>query len=200
MKLTSRWPGTQKHPGAAHMPYHKVRSADSPYVHWHPYPTYSPTWPPIRSVQSPPRNSRHEEVITTLSRYVHRFAWLTTSATMRDTPSAVSEQASVGSGKMKGHGIIRTLRKVADEADAVLLVLDAHDTNRGRGKLVEEQVRGGGHAARVRAQQHWCVIVCLHPHTQPPPCVLYSSFHLGSAPTLLHRGLQRSLRIYELKN
>ncbi|KAH8985054.1 hypothetical protein EDB86DRAFT_2393179 [Lactarius hatsudake] len=89
------------------------------------------------------------------------LARLTASATMRDTPSAVSEQASVGSGKMKGHRI-RTL-------DAVLLVLYAHDTNRGRGKLVEEQVRGGGHAARVRAQQDWCVIVCLHPHTQPPP-------------------------------
>ncbi|KAH9012270.1 hypothetical protein EDB84DRAFT_1680745 [Lactarius hengduanensis] len=73
---------------------------------------------------------------------------------MRDTPSAVSEQASVGSGNMKGHDI-RTLRKVADEADAVLLVLDAHNTNRGRGELVEERVRGRGHAARVCAQQDW---------------------------------------------
>ncbi|KAH9168543.1 hypothetical protein EDB89DRAFT_2231771 [Lactarius sanguifluus] len=53
--------------------------------------------------------------------------------------SEQTQEASVGSGKMKGHGI-RTLRKVADEADAVLLVLDAHDTNRGRGNLVEEQV------------------------------------------------------------
>ncbi|KAH9027383.1 hypothetical protein EDB85DRAFT_1892968 [Lactarius pseudohatsudake] len=82
------------------------------------------------------------------------LAWLTASATMRDTPSAVSEQASVGSGRMKRHDI-RTLRKVSDEADAVLLVLDAHNTNRGRGKLVEERVRGGGHAARVCAQQDW---------------------------------------------
>ncbi|KAH8979750.1 hypothetical protein EDB92DRAFT_1954696 [Lactarius akahatsu] len=60
------------------------------------------------------------------------------SAIMRDTLSAVLERLSVGSGKMKGHYIC-SLRTVADEADVVLLVLDAHDTNRGRGKLVEEQ-------------------------------------------------------------
>ncbi|KAH9005414.1 hypothetical protein EDB86DRAFT_2825073 [Lactarius hatsudake] len=43
----------------------------------------------------------------------------------------------------------RTLCKVVDEADIVLFVPDAHDTNRDRGKLEEEQVRGGGQAARA---------------------------------------------------
>ncbi|KAH9027385.1 hypothetical protein EDB85DRAFT_2276675, partial [Lactarius pseudohatsudake] len=33
MRLTSRWPGTQKHPGAAHIPHHRVRSADTPICH-----------------------------------------------------------------------------------------------------------------------------------------------------------------------
>ncbi|KAI9433143.1 hypothetical protein H4582DRAFT_2061190 [Lactarius indigo] len=44
------------------------------------------------------------------------LAWLTASGVIHDIPSTVSEQASVGSGKMKGHHI-RALRKVADEAD-----------------------------------------------------------------------------------
>ncbi|KAH9169764.1 hypothetical protein EDB89DRAFT_2072615 [Lactarius sanguifluus] len=46
---------------------------------------------------------------------------------IRDIPSDVSGRASVASGKMKGHCIC-TLRKVADQTDAMLLVLDAHDT------------------------------------------------------------------------
>ncbi|KAH8985064.1 hypothetical protein EDB86DRAFT_2833282 [Lactarius hatsudake] len=65
-------------------------------------------------------------------------SWLA-SAIMHTIPSAVSDQASVGGGKMKGN-YIRTLRRVTDETDVVLLVLDSHD-DRGRGKLVEEQAR-----------------------------------------------------------
>ncbi|KAH9027392.1 hypothetical protein EDB85DRAFT_1892973 [Lactarius pseudohatsudake] len=46
---------------------------------------------------------------------------------------------------MKGHYVC-TLRKVSDEADAMLP---------GRGKLIEEQVQVGEQAARVHAQQDW---------------------------------------------
>ncbi|KAH8979263.1 hypothetical protein EDB92DRAFT_393152 [Lactarius akahatsu] len=49
------------------------------------------------------------------------------SSPIRDIPSDVSGRASAASGKTKGH-CIRTLRKVADQTDAVLLVLDARDT------------------------------------------------------------------------
>ncbi|KAH9169739.1 hypothetical protein EDB89DRAFT_2072597 [Lactarius sanguifluus] len=44
---------------------------------------------------------------------------------MRDIPPTVPEQVSVRNGKMKGHDI-RTLRKVANEANAVLLVDDTN--------------------------------------------------------------------------
>lgn len=58
---------------------------------------------------------------------------------MRDTMSAVLEQVSVGSGGIKENSqcdYIRALRKVADGADIVLLVLDA-----GPRQLVGEKVR-----------------------------------------------------------
>ncbi|KAH9169667.1 hypothetical protein EDB89DRAFT_2072778 [Lactarius sanguifluus] len=85
-----------------------------------------------------PRDPRYKDVMTTSELTLSSLAWLTASAAMRDTPSVVSERLSVGSGKMKGHYIC-SLRKVADEADVVLLALDTHDTNRGRGMLTEEQ-------------------------------------------------------------
>ncbi|KAH9017941.1 hypothetical protein EDB85DRAFT_646727 [Lactarius pseudohatsudake] len=59
---------------------------------------------------------------------------------MRETMSAVSEQVSVGSGGIKEKSqcdYIRALRRVADGADIVLLVLDA-----GPRQLVGEKVRG----------------------------------------------------------
>jgi len=64
------------------------------------------------------------------------------------------EQAPVGSDNVKEQlrwDYICTLHKVVDEADVVLLVLDAHGPAEpavGGGT----QVRGGGQAARVRAQ------------------------------------------------
>ncbi|KAH9015550.1 hypothetical protein EDB84DRAFT_1567641 [Lactarius hengduanensis] len=59
---------------------------------------------------------------------------------MRETMSAVSEQVSVGTGRIKEKSecdYIRALRRVADGADIVLLVLDA-----GPRQLVGEKVRG----------------------------------------------------------
>ncbi|KAH9022726.1 hypothetical protein EDB84DRAFT_491215 [Lactarius hengduanensis] len=65
--------------------------------------------------------------MTTSELALSLVAWLAASATKHDIPSAVSEKIFVGSGKLKGHDI-RTLGKVVDEADVVLLMLDAHDT------------------------------------------------------------------------
>ncbi|KAH9169203.1 hypothetical protein EDB89DRAFT_1908741 [Lactarius sanguifluus] len=92
----------------------------------------------VRSADALPRDPRYKDVMTTSELTLSSLAWLTASAAMRDTPSVVSERLSVGSGKMKGHYIC-SLRKVADEADVVLLALDTYDTNRGRGMLTEEQ-------------------------------------------------------------
>ncbi|KAH9169758.1 hypothetical protein EDB89DRAFT_2231069 [Lactarius sanguifluus] len=60
----------------------------------------------------------------------------------------VSEQASVRSGQMKAH-CISMLRKDADEAGVVLLVLDARDAT---GARKAGRVRGGGKAARTRCR------------------------------------------------
>ncbi|KAH9052325.1 hypothetical protein EDB87DRAFT_506241 [Lactarius vividus] len=65
--------------------------------------------------------------MTTSELTLSLFAWITVPVTMRDIPSAVSEQPSVENGKIKRHYICR-LRKVSDEADVVLPVLHAHDT------------------------------------------------------------------------
>ncbi|KAH9013379.1 hypothetical protein EDB83DRAFT_290180 [Lactarius deliciosus] len=126
---------------------------------------------PHHKFRSTDHNPRHEDVMGV---FIAR-------ATMHTVPSVVSDQVSVGSGKVKGN-YIRTLRKVTDEADVVLLVLDLHD-DRGRGKLVEEQARGGSR----------------RPHLQR--YVLYSSCsHFGSASPLLHRISWRSSCTYELKS
>ncbi|KAH9052238.1 hypothetical protein EDB87DRAFT_1725883 [Lactarius vividus] len=103
-------------------------------------------------MQSPRHEDLNDDVLA--DAFVACTTWLA-SATMHTIPSAV-DKASVRSGKVE-ENYIRTLRKVTDEAAVVLLVLDPHDWGRGLGcgKLVEEQARGGGQAARVRVQQDW---------------------------------------------
>ncbi|KAH8986777.1 hypothetical protein EDB86DRAFT_2832552 [Lactarius hatsudake] len=72
------------------------------------------------------KGSKHGTMPQPHSVAQRHLARLTASATKHGIPSAVSEKVSVVSGKMKGH-YIRTLGKVIDEADIVLLMLDAHD-------------------------------------------------------------------------
>ncbi|KAH8986820.1 hypothetical protein EDB86DRAFT_2832579 [Lactarius hatsudake] len=99
---------------------------------------------PFRTIPAArPMPRRRNDDVSTDAFVTGAASWLA-SAIMHTIPSAVSDQASVGGGKMKGN-YIRTLRKVTDETDVVLLVLDSHD-DRGRGKLVEEQAR------------EWCVM------------------------------------------
>ncbi|KAH9013377.1 hypothetical protein EDB83DRAFT_2529581 [Lactarius deliciosus] len=94
---------------------------------------------------------------------------------MHTIPSAVSDQASV-----KGN-YIRTLLKVTDEADVVLLVLDPHD-DRGRGKLVEEPTLGltlrpFSHPSRLHyssTRQHPTLWSSEKTPNQPLECILKS--------------------------
>ncbi|KAH9003940.1 hypothetical protein EDB84DRAFT_301616 [Lactarius hengduanensis] len=81
----------------------------------------------------------------------------------------VSEQASVRSGKMKAH-CISMLRKDADEAGVVLLVLDARDMT---GARKAGRVRGGGKAARA---------VFVFNIIDPVPCENAQAFAKGLPP------------------
>ncbi len=73
------------------------------------------------------------------------LAQLAASAATSAAAAAASELgASGGGGKTKEQlrrHYIRTLHKVVDEADVVLLVLDARDPAGCRSRLVEEEVR-----------------------------------------------------------
>ncbi len=72
------------------------------------------------------------------------LAQLAASAATSAAAAASELGASGGGGKTKEQlrrHYIRTLHKVVDEADVVLLVLDARDPAGCRSRLVEEEVR-----------------------------------------------------------
>ena len=64
--------------------------------------------------------------------------------TANDIASAPSDSTYAAANKMKVQQrryYIRMLHKVVDEADVILLVLDAHDPAGCHSRLVEEEVR-----------------------------------------------------------
>ncbi len=72
------------------------------------------------------------------------LAQLAESASANDVSSALSDPTSAAANKTKEQQrrhYIRTLHKVVDESDVVLLVLDARDPAGCRSRLVEEEVR-----------------------------------------------------------
>ncbi|KAI9457235.1 P-loop containing nucleoside triphosphate hydrolase protein [Lactarius psammicola] len=122
----------KKDPGVPRLPDLKVRSAEMQRR---------------RSLaQSPPRDPPHEDATMASEPTLSSLAQLAASAaTSSAAAGATSELAgSGGSGKTKEQlrrHYIRTLHKVVDEADVVLLVLDARDPAGCRSRLVEEEVR-----------------------------------------------------------
>ncbi len=117
-------------------------SAAAPYV----YPYYSSlthglTAPSADRTQSPQQDPPHEDATMASEPTLSSLAQLAASAVAQDVPSAA---ASTGRGKSKEQlrrYYIRTLHKVVDEADVVVLVLDARDPAGCRSRLVEEEVR-----------------------------------------------------------
>ncbi|KAH9034009.1 hypothetical protein EDB83DRAFT_1784790 [Lactarius deliciosus] len=75
----------------------------------------------------PPSRRRATHVTITSELTLLSLARLTASTDMHDIPSAVSEQASVGNSKMKGH-YVRTLRTSPTRPTSAPPALDAHDT------------------------------------------------------------------------
>jgi nuclear GTP-binding protein len=72
------------------------------------------------------------------------LAQLAASASANDILSAPSDSSSADASKTKEQQrrhYIRMLHKVVDEADVVVLVLDARDPAGCRSRLVEEEVR-----------------------------------------------------------
>ncbi|KAH9012994.1 hypothetical protein EDB85DRAFT_991036 [Lactarius pseudohatsudake] len=89
--------------------------------------------------RSVPLGRTHEDAVTVSELTLRRSRGQQSSAAMRDTLSAMSEQVSVGNGRIKEKSqcdYTRALRKVADGADIMLLVLDA-----GSRQLVGEKMR-----------------------------------------------------------
>ncbi|KAH9048617.1 hypothetical protein EDB83DRAFT_2317365 [Lactarius deliciosus] len=130
-----------------------VWQCDAPYVFRPPSPSIllaDLTTNPFRTIPAAQPMARRRNDDFSADASVARGTWLASAIHTHHVtiPDAVSDQASVGSGKVKGN-YIRSLRKVTDKADVVLLVLDPH-VDRGRGKLVEEQARGGSRSCSTR--------------------------------------------------
>jgi nuclear GTP-binding protein len=63
------------------------------------------------------------------------------SASTSEIPTAESEPTNVQMKELARRHYVRTLHKVVDESDVVILVLDARDPAGCRSRLVEEEVR-----------------------------------------------------------
>jgi hypothetical protein len=96
-------------------------------------------WDPV---QSPPQNVLNEDATMASEPTLSSLALLAASASANDVLSVPSGSTTT-EGKTKEQlrrHYIRTLHKVVDEADVVLLVLDARDPAGCRSRLVEEEV------------------------------------------------------------
>ena len=93
--------------------------------------------------QSPPQSPLNEDATMASEPTLSSLAQLAESASANDM-SAPSDSTSAAANKTKEQQrryYIRMLHKVVDEADVILLVLDARDPAGCRSRLVEEEVR-----------------------------------------------------------
>ncbi|KAF8465798.1 P-loop containing nucleoside triphosphate hydrolase protein [Russula ochroleuca] len=117
----------KKDPGVPRLPNLKVCSAEKQ-----------------RRRSSPPQPSPHEDATMASEPTLSSLAQLAASASANDILSAPSDSSSADASKTKEQQrrhYIRMLHKVVDEADVVVLVLDARDPAGCRSRLVEEEVR-----------------------------------------------------------
>ncbi|KAI0288760.1 P-loop containing nucleoside triphosphate hydrolase protein [Russula brevipes] len=117
----------KKDPGVPRLPNLKVRSAEKQ-----------------RTRPSPANASPHEDATMASEPTLSSLAQLAASASANDTSFATSESTTSAPAKAKEQlrrHYIRSLHKVVDEADVILLVLDARDPAGCRSRLVEEEVR-----------------------------------------------------------
>ncbi|KIY44465.1 P-loop containing nucleoside triphosphate hydrolase protein, partial [Fistulina hepatica ATCC 64428] len=114
----------KKDPGIPRLPDLKVRAAEKEKLHFHvPKPTSDGD-----SVMAA------EPTLSTLA-YMAAQA----EAAHPDSESSLNAQARIK--EQQRHFYLRTLHKVVDESDIVILVLDARDPEGCRSRLVEEEVR-----------------------------------------------------------
>ncbi|KAF8491749.1 P-loop containing nucleoside triphosphate hydrolase protein [Russula emetica] len=117
----------KKDPGVPRLPNLKVRSAEKQ-----------------RRRSSPPQSPLNEDAMMASEPTLSSLAQLAESASANDISSAPSDSMSAAANKTKEQHrryYIRMLHKVVDEADVILLVLDARDPAGCRSRLVEEEVR-----------------------------------------------------------
>lgn len=94
--------------------------------------------------QSPLQSPPNEDAMMASEPTLSSLAQLAESASTNDIASAPSDSMSAAANKTKEQQrryYIRMLHKVVDEADVILLVLDARDPAGCRSRLVEEEVR-----------------------------------------------------------
>ncbi|KAH9062562.1 P-loop containing nucleoside triphosphate hydrolase protein [Lactarius deliciosus] len=114
----------KKDPGVPRLPDLKVRSAEIQ-----------------RRRSSPLRDPPHGDATMASEPTLSSLAQLAVAASAAATaPAAASELGGKTKEQLRRH-YIRALHKVVDEADVVLLVLDARDPAGCRSRLVEEEVR-----------------------------------------------------------
>ncbi|KAH9958417.1 P-loop containing nucleoside triphosphate hydrolase protein [Russula dissimulans] len=146
----------KKDPGVPRLPSLKVRSAEkqrrrsvrSPLLHLLFVNTHALCHTALvahPSPQSPPQPPPHEDVTMASEPTLSSLAQLAASVSADDCMPAPSESSAPAAAnktkeQLRGH-YIRMLHKVVDEADVVLLVLDARDPAGCRSRLVEEEVR-----------------------------------------------------------
>jgi nuclear GTP-binding protein len=99
--------------------------------------------------RSPPQSPLNEDTMMASEPTLSSPAQLADcgkSASANDISAALPDSTSAAANETKEkqrRHYIRTLHKVVDEADVILLVLDAHDPAGCRSRLVEEEVRRG---------------------------------------------------------
>ncbi|KAI0274481.1 P-loop containing nucleoside triphosphate hydrolase protein [Russula aff. rugulosa BPL654] len=117
----------KKDPGVPRLPNLKVRSAEKQ-----------------RRRSSPPQVPLNEDAMMASEPTLSSLAQLAESVSANDILSALPDSTSAAANKTKEQQrryYIRMLHKVVDEADVILLVLDARDPAGCRSRLVEEEVR-----------------------------------------------------------
>jgi hypothetical protein len=105
--------------------------------------TSQPPAAALSTSQSTPHAPPHEDATMASEPTLSSLAQLAASASANDVLSAPSESTSPATKtkeQLRRH-YIRTLHKVVDESDVVVLVLDARDPAGCRSRLVEEEVR-----------------------------------------------------------
>ncbi|KAI0081336.1 P-loop containing nucleoside triphosphate hydrolase protein [Panus rudis PR-1116 ss-1] len=119
----------KKDPGVPRLPSLKVRNAEKQRLQH----------PPVPARTDPDAVMASEPTLSSLAALA--AATSSNSSVDNDTPSSTQTREKFQTKEQLRRHFVKTLHKVIDESDIVLLVLDARDPEGCRSRLVEEEVR-----------------------------------------------------------